>query len=203
LATLSIIAGPNGAGKSTYSKELLIGLEINAFDFDKEVNRRWSMFSYDPLVISGVLDATNEFFLMQRETALFFTRSNFAFETNYHTEAIIPTIEAFKENGFRIGLQYIFLDEIPLAVERVKQRVLKGGPSVGTDTIRKRFIAGLRLLNTTFQLFDIVKLRYSSEGKMRMIADVEPKTKRRIIVNEIPKPLIPLIPDLYHFIHQK
>ncbi|MBT1707680.1 hypothetical protein KK062_05580 [Fulvivirgaceae bacterium PWU5] len=202
MATLSIIAGPNGAGKSTYSKELLIELGIDSFDFDKELDLRWSIFSYDPLVRQGARDATHDLFIMQREAALF-TRSNFAFETNYHTEAIIPTIEAFKENDFRIELQYVFLENIQLSLQRVKQRVLTGGHGVDNNTIRERFIASLRLLDTTFQLFDLVSLRCSSEGFLRHIADVEPGTKTAISFNEIPRELVPFIPNLYRFIHQK
>ncbi|MBT1685540.1 AAA family ATPase [Dawidia soli] len=202
MATLSIIAGPNGAGKSTYSKNLLAELGIDAFDFDKEFDQRWRVFSYDPIVKQGIRDATQEFFITQRETALF-TRSNFAFETNYHAEAIIATIEAFKEHGFKTKLHYIFLENIDLSIQRVKQRVLEGGLGVDNNTIRKRFVNGLRLLNTTFQLFDTVSLRCSSEGILRNIADIQPKTKRAILFNEIPAALTPFIPDLYQFIHQK
>jgi predicted ABC-type ATPase len=165
LATLSIIAGPNGAGKSTHSKNFLTELGIDAFDFDKEFDQRWSVFSYDSLVKQGARDATNDLFIAQRESALF-TRSNFAFETNYHTEAIIPTVEAFKENGFRVVLHYIFLENIQLSLQRVKQRVRQGGHGVDGNTIQKRFVAGLQLLNTTFQLFDnliTMFLRRSSE----------------------------------------
>jgi predicted ABC-type ATPase len=202
LSTLSIIAGPNGAGKSTHSKKLLTELGIDAFDFDKEFDQRWSIFSYDPLVKQGARDATNDSFITQREAALF-TRSSFAFETNYHTEAIIPTVEAFKENGFKVVLHYIFLENIQLSLQRVKQRVRQGGHGVDSNTIRKRFVDGLHLLNTTFQLFDTLSLRCSSEGFLRNIVTIEPKTKKATIFNDIPSELIPFIPDLYQFIHQK
>ena len=202
MSTLSIIAGPNGAGKSTYSKRILTNLAIEAFDFDKELDQCWSRFSYDPLTIQGARDATQDLFIMLRETALF-TRSNFAFETNYHTEAIISTIEAFKESGFRVELQYIFLENIQLSFQRVRQRVIAGGLGVDDNTIRERFAAGLRLLNSSFQLFDTVSLYCSSEGLLKTIANVEPKTRGISLFNAIPPDLIPFIPDLYQFIHQK
>jgi predicted ABC-type ATPase len=144
LPVLSIIAGPNGAGKSTHSNELLTDLEIEAFDFDKEFYSIWSQFDFDPSIEQGAFDRAQKLYTDRRTNALE-QKQNFAFETNYHTKHVFSVIEIFQSSGYKIELIFICLESADTAIERVKDRVAKGGHSVDEMTIRERFKNGLDL----------------------------------------------------------
>lgn len=49
-----------------------------------------------------------------------------------------------KDAGFEFTLFYLFLDSPDTCVERVRQRVLKGGHSVPEADIRRRFLRSIR-----------------------------------------------------------
>lgn len=133
MPTLKIIAGPNGAGKSTHSKGLLKDLRIEAFDLDKEFYALWSQFDFDPSVEVGALSRAHELYVQRRSEALQ-TGGDFAFETNYHTQQVLLTLEMFKAKAYSLELIYICLENIETAIERVRDRVAKGGHSV-TETV--------------------------------------------------------------------
>lgn len=135
MSVLTIIAGPNGAGKSTHSKELLAHLNIEAFDFDKEFYSIWSQFGFDPQVEAGAFNRAEGLYIERRFDALQNSR-DFAFETNYHTNQIISTIELFRANGYFLELIFICLEDPETAIERVKDRVAKGGHAVNEAIVR-------------------------------------------------------------------
>lgn len=167
MPVLTIIAGPNGAGKSTHSKELLSDSGIEAFDFDKEFYSLWSEFSFDPGVEQGVYNRTQELYIERRENALV-DGQDFAFETNYHTDDVLRVLDKFKEKNYRTELIFICLESPEAAIERVKDRVKKGGHSVDEGTIRSRFQRGLSLLDSTFDRYDLVTIYISGENSMEL-----------------------------------
>lgn len=167
MPTLTIIAGPNGAGKSTHSKELLSDTGIEAFDFDKEFYAVWSRFSFDPLVEQGAINRTHELYIERRDSALA-ERRDFAFETNYHTAEVLNVVNNFKASGYWVELIFVCLESPEMAMERVKDRVKKGGHSVDEGTIRSRFESGLKRLDNTFEQFDLVTIYLSIENGMEL-----------------------------------
>jgi predicted ABC-type ATPase len=146
LPVLTIIAGPNGAGKSTHSKELLTHFGIEAFDFDKEFYSIWSQFSFDPYIEQGAFDRAQKLYVDRRSVAIQ-QKQNFALETNYHTKQIFSVVDIFRSSGYHVELIFIFLESVSIAIERVKDRVAKGGHSVDEITIQERFKNGLSLLD--------------------------------------------------------
>lgn len=167
MPTLTIIAGPNGAGKSTHSNELLSDTGIEAFDFDKEFYTIWSRFSFDPAVEQGAINRAQETYLEKREEAIA-ERRDFAFETNYHTDEVLNVVQLFKTNGYRVELIFICLETYEDAIERVKDRVRKGGHAVDAGTIRERFLSGLTRLNTSYGHYDLVTVYISVENGMEL-----------------------------------
>jgi predicted ABC-type ATPase len=106
LASLFIIAGPNGAGKSTNSKTILANDGITAFDYDLELHTTWSTFSFDPAVEDGVRNSVSERFLSLKEEALI-SKTDFAYETNYHHPSQFDLIEQFKRSGHTTSLEQL------------------------------------------------------------------------------------------------
>jgi len=198
LPVLTIIAGPNGAGKSTHSKELLSESGIEAFDFDKEFYAIWGQFSFDPAIEQGAYNRAQERYLERRTEALDQDKS-FAFETNYHTDDLLRVIDLFKSKGYRTELIFICLETPELAIERVKQRVLKGGHFVDEATIKTRFDSGLRLLDKTFQKFDLVTIYRSEQNLVQLAYVLEPEKNAFTVLSGIPSSLRPFLNHLLDF----
>lgn len=151
---LFIVAGPNGAGKSTISTSLLKNHHLQAFDWDKEFYHKWSVFGYDPLVEAGVRNTTNEYFESLRNEAIQ-NSTSFAFETNFHTNAILKVNKEFKDAGFETNLYFLLISDVNICKQRVAYRVAEEhGHDVSPATIEERFIKGLSLLNINFSRFN-------------------------------------------------
>lgn len=195
---MTIIAGPNGAGKSTHSKELLVHLGVEAFDFDKEFYSIWSQFSFDPLVEQGSIDQAKQLYVDRKSEALR-SLKDFAFETNYHTRQILSTIDVFKTHGYHLELVFIFLEIPEIAIERVKDRVAKGGHAVYESTIRERFANGLNLLNESFRRFDTVSIYLSEFQRIEALMILEPQLLKIELFAPIPEALVSPLPQLIEF----
>jgi len=199
LPVLTIIAGPNGAGKSTHSKELLSDFGIEAFDFDKEFHAIWSEFNFDPYIEQGASERAQKLYKERRAAALD-KKQNFAFETHFHTEDVLSVVDLFRSKRYHIELIFIYLESPSLAIERVKDRVGKGGHYVEEGTIRKRFDAGLALLDENFNKFDLVSIYLSKQNDIEGVAILEPPRKKAISISRIPVLLISQLPKLAEFI---
>jgi predicted ABC-type ATPase len=195
LPVLTIIAGPNGAGKSTLSKGFLSESRIEAFDFDKEFYSIWSQFSYDPAIEQGAFSRTSDLYLERRTSALE-SNSDFAFETNFHTNDVLNVVDLFKSKGFECELIFICLESVELAIQRVKIRVSQGGHAVDETTIRSRFDSGLKLLDNTFDKFDLVTIYTSIPNQVLLSCVLEPPLDTMITLDPISKSLKPFLPKL-------
>ncbi len=199
MPSLILIAGPNGAGKSTSSASLLEKFGIKAFDYDFEFNSHWKVFSFDPIVEQGVRDTVTEIFLEQKNISLK-NKTNFAFETNYHHSSVVKFVDDFTSAGFITHLIFLCLPNEQVAMERVRNRVLKGGHPVDQETIHERFEKGLTQLDGTFDKFDLVSLFLSEEYGAKRIAWLQPKLKKVGIFNPIPNSIKQSLPRLEKFI---
>ena len=66
------------------------------------------------------------------------TRQSFIFETTLSSNQSLRMMRAAKAPGFKVGLYYVALDSVETNVERVRQRVLKGGHDIPEENIRRR-----------------------------------------------------------------
>jgi predicted ABC-type ATPase len=201
LPVLSIVAGPNGAGKSTHSKELLSDFGIEAFDFDKEFHTIWAEFNFDPYIEQGVFERTQKLYTERRARALD-KKLNFAFETNFHTQDVFSVVDMFRTKRYHIELIYICLESPSLAIDRVKDRVAKGGHFVDEGTIRNRFDSGLTLLDDNFDKFDLVSIYLSKQNDIEGVAILEPLRNKAISISAVPLSLISRLPRLTQFVHR-
>jgi len=133
-----ILAGPNGAGKSTAS-QLVIRDELAIRDFVNAdtIARGLSAFDVESVALeSGRI-------MLDRLKKLATARKDFAFETTLASRTFAPWIRELKETGYRFTLIYLWLKSSDESVRRVSQRVSLGGHDIPTDTIHRRYAAGL------------------------------------------------------------
>lgn len=198
---LVIIAGPNGAGKSTTNLDILFDLGIKSFDFDLEFYSAWAKFGYDPVVENGVKESVSRLFEERKREAIT-SRSSFSFETNYNSSDVLTTVDEFKTAGFLIELVFIILDTPEIAIDRVNDRVLRGGHFVDEETIRRRFYDGLDLLDSTFMLFDIVSIYVSRTNLINSAILIEPGSNKIELFNPLPESISGYLPKIKSFVDE-
>ncbi|WP_283690454.1 zeta toxin family protein [Clostridium perfringens] len=147
---LTIFAGINGAGKSTIYDKMneKLGIRINPDEIAKELGD----FN-DPKIQRKAGKLALELINYCKENNLSFNQ-----ETVLAGKQPLNLMKDLKEQGYRIDLYYVGLNNKELAVERVKFRVEAGGHNINEDLIRKRYDKSLENLPTAINLSDNAKV---------------------------------------------
>lgn len=125
---LYIIAGCNGAGKTTASFTILPDiLECREFVNADEIAKGLSPFQPEKVAFEAGR------IMLHRIDELIAAGETFAFETTLATKSYRTTIREAKEKGFYVTLLFFWLNDVDLAVERVKTRVREGGHNIPED----------------------------------------------------------------------
>jgi predicted ABC-type ATPase len=164
---LYIIAGCNGAGKTTASFTILPEiLECKEFVNADEIAKGLSPFQPERVSIeSGRI-------MLERINNLLATNQTFAFETTLATKSYKSKILKAKAQGYSVTLLFFWLQEVDLAIERVKIRVQEGGHNIENDVIRRRYLHGAQnLFNIYLPIVDAVMIFDNSELKPELIAE--------------------------------
>ena len=137
---LVVLAGPNGAGKSTIARLLLPEgvVFLNADEIAKGL----------PEGPGRDLRAGRR--LYEQWDMLTVRRASFAFETTLANRVLLKRIAAMQASGYLVSLVFLWLPGAEVALERVAERVRRGGHDIPEATIRRRYGAGLRNLVTLY-----------------------------------------------------
>ncbi len=134
-----IIAESNGAGKTTAAPALLNqALNVSHFVNADTIAAGLSAFAPEKAAIQAGRA------MLERMYHLANDAENFAFETTLASRSFAPWIVELKKNGYFFHLTFLLLDSADLAVSRVAERVKMGGHFVPEETIRRRYITGLK-----------------------------------------------------------
>lgn len=136
-----ILAGPNGAGKTTASP-FLIRDAMGIRDFINADAIAHGLSGFDPATV----DFAAGRIMLQRLRALTAENRDFAFETTLSSRGFAPWLQKLRRKGYIVELHFLWLPEPSLAVERVRDRVAKGGHAVPEHVIRRRYGRGLQNL---------------------------------------------------------
>jgi len=71
---------------------------------------------------------------------------DFAFETTLSTKSYVSLVKKAQDSRYKVTLLFIWLDSPAMALQRVSERVMKGGHSIPEDVIRRRYYRGLHNL---------------------------------------------------------
>ena len=163
---LYVIAGPNGAGKTTFAKEFLPHFaKCQEFINADLIASGLSPFSPRTAAIEAGR------MMLNRIKDLASRHHTFAFETTLSGRGYLSMFRKFKTQGYRIHLFYLWLPSVQLAIQRVRDRVQRGGHSVPEEDIRRRFNRGLKnLFSDYLPLLDDWTLLDNSGKRPQMIA---------------------------------
>ena len=76
------------------------------------------------------------------------SKQSFSFETVMSHHSKIELLKFAQEQSYRTYLYYVATDDADINVERVKNRVFKGGHDVSADKIKERYTRSIDLLKT-------------------------------------------------------
>lgn len=135
---LYIISGCNGAGKTTASYTVLPEiLECKEFVNADEIARGLSPFNPESVAIeAGRL-------MFKRIEELLSKGETFSIETTFATKSYINLVRRAQTKGYIVNVLFFWLKTPELAIQRVAERVQKGGHNIPTDIIKRRYVAGI------------------------------------------------------------
>lgn len=152
-----IFAGVNGAGKSTLYNTVVptvdLGIRINT---DEIVRTIGDWRNNQDQVRAGRI-------ALKLRKECFEKRVSFNQETTLTGKNILKAIEEAKENGFTIHLYYVGVENPKIAIERIKQRVLRGGHDIPEEIVKKRYYETLKNLEIILPQIDYAKIYDNSE----------------------------------------
>lgn len=77
-----------------------------------------------------------------------------------------------QKNNYTVTLLFFWLQNVDLAIERVKTRVSEGGHNIETEVIRRRYKNGIKnLFEIYLSIADEVMIFDNSVGKPELIAE--------------------------------
>ena len=142
---LYIISGCNGAGKTTASYTVLPEvLHCKEFVNADEIARGLSPFNPESVAIeAGRL-------MLQRIEDLLVKDESFSIETTLATKSYINLVRRAQVKGYTVRLLFFWLNSPELALQRIAERVAKGGHNIPEPIVRRRYVTGISNL---FRLF--------------------------------------------------
>ena len=163
---LYIISGPNGAGKTTASYTVLPKiLQCKEFVNADEIARGLSPFNPDSVAIqAGRL-------MLERIRELLQRNESFSIETTLSTRSYVHLVEKAHQQDYEVTLLYFWLKSPDQAIERVAERVAKGGHDIPKNIIVRRYREGLEnLFNLYMPVVDTWLLINNGEMPRTIIA---------------------------------
>ena len=139
-ASIFVLAGCNGAGKSSIGGAALLESGVRFYDPDEAARRIAAANAHlNPPPTMGEVNAaawTKGRTLLERAID---QRLDFAFETTLGGETMPQLLERAAGEGFAVHVWFAGLTDVDLHVERVRQRVARGGHDIPREKIVERY----------------------------------------------------------------
>jgi predicted ABC-type ATPase len=171
-----IIAGPNGAGKTTFAREFL----PHYADCRNFINA--------DLIAQGVSPFSPEAATFRAGRLLLIEidhfgkrRIDFGFETTPSGRSHLNSIRNLKNWGYAVYFFYFWVSSIELTLERVRERVLRGGHDVPEAVIRRRFDRSIRNFLVNYRLSADSWALFNNSGQRPTIVATETDEKLSIV----------------------
>ena len=149
-STIYMISGANGSGKTTTAMTLLPKF-LSMYEF---INADEIARGLNPLNPKGQAITAGKL-MLNRIDSLIASKKSFAFETTCSSLTFVDKLEKAKEEGYNIGLVFLWLPSADMAIERVKIRVSQGGHDIPKQDIIRRYKRGfVNLINHYLPIVD-------------------------------------------------
>jgi predicted ABC-type ATPase len=147
--TFTVVAGANGAGKSTLTRLGREGFQAAAV-LDPDAIAR----TFQDTGIGGgsAIDAGRAVLKMSED--LLAANQSFLIETTLSGNTYLRMMSRAKVAGYLVRLLYVGTDDVSINIQRVRQRVLKGGHDVPEEDQLRRYPRSLANFKIAFALAD-------------------------------------------------
>lgn len=166
MPNLFVIAGPNGAGKTTYARRFLPE-EMRTREF---VNADLIAAGLSPFAPDKAAFEAGRI-MLRRLRELTAQRVDFSFETTLSGRAYAPLLRDMRAAGYRIWLDFLWIPQLGITRQRVRQRVAKGGHDIPDEVQQRRFHLGVRNLAAIYRpLLDKWRLYDNTQDQPHLVA---------------------------------
>lgn len=196
MPVLTIFAGINGAGKTTlykYERKFVgidLGERINPDEIHAARVKVWK--DYASVVKSGRIAINKIRHCIARKIS-------FNWETTIITGTTLKFLREAKEAGFLIQLNFIGVQDVNLSLERIKQRVAKGGHDIPEEIVRGRFKNQFRHIPEALKYVDNA-LFLDNSRSMQVVATYLDK---EFFVHDSSIPWVKQLNETHHLVHQR
>ncbi len=162
-----VIAGPNGAGKTTYARRFLPE-EMRIHEF---VNADLIAAGLSPFAPDKATYAAGRM-MLRRIAELVAARADFSFETTLSGRTYAPLLRMMRAAGYHVWLDFLWIPDLAITRQRIRQRVAKGGHNIPDDAQQRRFHLGVRNLVGVYRpLIDHWRLFENTGDRPRLVAE--------------------------------
>jgi len=160
--TYTIIAGVNGVGKSSFTGVLRHERNLGTvIDIDQIIRQE----SSGDILIGNRLGIARIHDCLQ-------TDQSFSQETTLSGHHVLKTIQMAKSHNYCIRLYYIGLNSAEESIQRIKNRVQKGGHDIPELLVKKRFDKRFADLNKIIPNCDEIQF-YDNTNGFQLIAEIK------------------------------
>ncbi len=177
---LIVIGGPNGAGKTTAAMAVLPeALSLVEFLNADEIAKGLSPLN------PGSVDIQAGRLLLERANHFLQKGTPFGFESTLAASTPIKLMKAAKVKGYQVVLLYFWLSSPQLAMERVRERVNKGGHNIPEAVIMRRYNRSIQNLTANYiPLADVWMVFDNSNDNPALIAEGEQESAMIHVYND-------------------
>jgi len=166
MPTILIIAGPNGAGKTTIARQFLTTeAEYRSFINADLIAAGLAPFAPDEAAIQAGRIMLSEIARHVDEA------KSFAFETTLSGRAYARMIPDWRRRGYAVTLVFVRLRSVEMSIQRVADRVRRGGHNIPEDVIRRRFPLGIANFESLYKLLVDAWMLYDNSGNSPILVD--------------------------------
>jgi len=181
MPNLVVIGGPNGAGKSTTALEII----PNSLNIKEFINADAIAKGLSPYNINDVKIQAGKI-MLHRMHELAAKNIDFALESTLSSRSLAKFLIQCRQNGYHVALLYFWLNDIALAIQRVKNRVDSGGHDIPVDIIKRRYRKSkLNLLNIYLPVSDSWTIFDNSANNPVIVAEGEHLLSKNVYLKDI------------------
>lgn len=110
----------------------------------------------------------------------------FAFETTLASRTFQHTVKLAQSKGYNVVLLYFWLQNVDLAIARVKNRVKEGGHNIPTETIIRRYKNGMKnLFEIYMPIVDELMIFDNSNKNPNLVAERKLNSQLEILQTDL------------------